>query len=556
MADNIQVTGLGLDSRDLRRGVRQADRELDRLERSAREAGRGVDTVERSSRLAGRSLAGMAVGIGAVAAGANGLSFLVSTNREFERLSAQLRAVEGDAESGAAAFKRIEEFAVQTPFQIEGLTEAWIRLRAVGIAPTEDLLNSFGNTAAANGRDITEFAEAVVGAITGEMERLKRFGIVARQEGDRVRFIFRGVETEVGNNADEIVEFLSRIGEVEFAGAMGEQMETINGALSNLQDNLGRAARSIGEDQGFNAELRRTVEIVRDTIGESDAFAEAIGETLTRALKAGNDGLEFMIQNSERLVSVMKVLTALVGIRLGQTAFGVTIKGAKRLTSAWETLAITGLLLKDRGKGVESILSSLGLKLTRGGVIGAGIFAATGLIAGMAGAWKRAGEEAEDAHEKFLLGEIPTTPAAAQAGLDQLGVNLRDAERRFNTQNAIFGDARQSDRIRKRARELREVARADRMRIEAQIASSKALVDTGIRDAGGLEDLVISGSATIAAAEAQQSAIEKVVESLRDEVVALEEGDEALLVRIAIPGGRRGVGDRGATPTRRPSPTS
>jgi hypothetical protein len=85
------------------------------------------------------------------------------------------------------------------------------------------------------GKSLDQMIEAVADAATGEFERLKEFGIKAKTEGDRVKFTFQGVTTEVGKNSAEIKAYLEGIGNTKFAGAMSDQINTLNGAISNLR---------------------------------------------------------------------------------------------------------------------------------------------------------------------------------------------------------------------------------------------------------------------------------------------------------------------------------
>lgn len=82
---------------------------------------------------------------------------------------------------------------------------------------------------------------AVADATTGEFERLKEFGIKAKSQGEKVTFTFQGVSKTIGKNAQEIEGYLHSIGDVQFAGAMEAQADTLNVALSNMGDSLVKA---------------------------------------------------------------------------------------------------------------------------------------------------------------------------------------------------------------------------------------------------------------------------------------------------------------------------
>ena len=119
---------------------------------------------------------------------------------------------------------------------------------------------------------LDQFIEAVADAATGEFERLKEFGIKARVQGDEIRFIFRGTETTVRNSAQSINSFLEQIGETDFASGMSDQMDTLEGSFSNMEDSVGRLARAFGES-GLNA-------LVRNLTGKITAFSSAMADAL------------------------------------------------------------------------------------------------------------------------------------------------------------------------------------------------------------------------------------------------------------------------------------
>jgi phage tail tape-measure protein len=155
-----------------------------------------------------------AIGVGALVKSA------VQTSASLETLKIRLKTVTGSTEDAAIAFNMLTDFTTRTPYEIEEVASAFTKLKAYGLAPTEKSLTSFGNTASAMGKSLDQMIEAVADAATGEFERLKEFGIKAKTEGDRVKFTFQGVTTEVGKNSAEIKAYLEEIGNTKFAGAM------------------------------------------------------------------------------------------------------------------------------------------------------------------------------------------------------------------------------------------------------------------------------------------------------------------------------------------------
>lgn len=161
---------------------------------------------------------------------------VVAAQRQFDVLFSSLKTVTGGADQASASWERLIGFASKTPYTLDQTVQGFVKLKALGLDPSERAMTSFGNTASAMGKDLMQMIEAVADASTGEFERLKEFGIKAKTQGDQVSFTFQGVTTTVKNNAAAITEYLTKIGETNFDGAMKTRMETLDGAMSNLDD--------------------------------------------------------------------------------------------------------------------------------------------------------------------------------------------------------------------------------------------------------------------------------------------------------------------------------
>lgn len=222
------------------------------------------------------------------AAGAIGFATLlreaVAVNVEFERLGAVLKTLEGSQRAANMKMAELQDIARQTPSQLQEVVQAYSTLKARGLDPGREALLAYANVAAASGKTLQQFVEAVGDAATGETERLKEFGIVARQQGDSIALTFRGVTTVIEKDTAAIEGYLQRIGKVDFAGAAAAQMDTLGGAASNLQDALSKLAVKIG-DSGLRGELKGLLQ-------DLSAAADGLGEFLDRASgRQGGAGL-------------------------------------------------------------------------------------------------------------------------------------------------------------------------------------------------------------------------------------------------------------------------
>lgn len=162
---------------------------------------------------------------------------IIKTGAEFQKLGAMIETALGDQSKANRAMQMIRNFASTTPFQVQNITEAFITLASDGFEPTNEELRKMGDLAAARGRDITEWANAIRNAVTGQFEMLKGFGVRTKVEGDIAKFTFRGITTEVQNSEKAIRDYLLSLGDYEgVAGGMARVSETLGGKISNLSD--------------------------------------------------------------------------------------------------------------------------------------------------------------------------------------------------------------------------------------------------------------------------------------------------------------------------------
>ena len=272
---------------------------------------------------------------------------IVGVNAEFERLSGSLKTVTGSAKAAKEAFSLIEDFATSTPYQLDEIVDSFIRLKAMGLEPSMEALTSYGNTASAFGKNILEFVSAVTSATVGEFERLKTFGIKAKVEGDTVKFVFQGVTTEVAKNATEIERYLRSIGNINFGGAMAEQMNTMGGTMSNIEDAMAKVARTIGES-GLNDAIKGVLEQFNTLISGSNSAAKSIGGALATAVNVAGKAFFALANNIEPIITLLTV-------RLGAAAIVKTwtlLKGS--------VLALNAALL---GTGTAGATATLGLRM-------------------------------------------------------------------------------------------------------------------------------------------------------------------------------------------------
>jgi len=178
---------------------------------------------------------------------------ILDTTVEFQKMEAVLTTALGSNSAAKAAMDQIVNFASTTPFQVDELTDSFVKLANRGFVPTMDQMRKMGDLASSVGKSFDQLTEAILDAQTGEFERLKEFGIKASAQGDVVQFTFKGITTEVAKSDKAIQEYILSLGQLEgVSGSMEAIAATTGGAISNLQDNITQLFKNIGESSsGF-----------------------------------------------------------------------------------------------------------------------------------------------------------------------------------------------------------------------------------------------------------------------------------------------------------------
>lgn len=267
-------------------------------------------TVDRAMGDIGKSISRLTGMIGGMLAGFTVGAFtskLVSVQREFDILYSSLQTAAGGAQKADVAFAWIKDFAATTPYGLAEVTQAFIKMKNLGLDASRGALESYGNTASAMGKSLNQMIEAVADAATGEFERLKEFGIKANKEGEKVTFTFRGVKQTIQNDADAISGYLRKLGEVEFGGAMELRAKTLDGAISNLGDTWDELFRTVND--------RATGSIIYDAVKLASGAIEDITEifkAMTTEVDKNSEATGAMATIQEGLGTVFETV-AVVG---------------------------------------------------------------------------------------------------------------------------------------------------------------------------------------------------------------------------------------------------
>jgi hypothetical protein len=378
--------------------------EVEKLEKATKNLAK--DGFEKIQSAGKTMVTGLMIGIPLLGGLLGGLGLQsIKTSASYETLKVALETSLGSQEAAAKGFEQITTFAAATPFQLDEVAGAFIKLKNLGLDPSERALTSYGDTASAMGKGLNDMVEAVADAATGEFERLKEFGIRASSEGDNVKFTFKGVTTTVGKNSKEIEGYLIKLGETNFSGGMKKQSETLAGKLSTLKDTFSLTMAAFADDSGLSEWAKKGIDAASKLMGGvkplydllvkgdySDGLYGAFGwaedseivikildirdgvKDLTQKLKdfAQNSEVSKFIQDfvrdSDKMWSILVGISAALGagIIAGFVSLGVAV-----LMAAWPFLLIAGLVgglfyLFQTNESVRNFLTNVWNKLVEG----------------------------------------------------------------------------------------------------------------------------------------------------------------------------------------------
>lgn len=265
----------------------------------------------------------------------------------------------GVREDAEKAFDTINKFATATPYSLNQVLTSFIKLKNMGLDPSERALTAYGDTASSMGKSLDQMVEAVADATTGEFERLKEFGIRSSKEGDRVKFTFRGMTQDVKFSSEEIQEYLMGIGETYFVGGMADQSKNLSGQLNTLKDNVTIAFSTIATESGLLDTATDAIAKLNDYLSEIDW--KKVGELITKYLITSIDKTVDALRKVNYFYQKHKTIIDTVLIVLGSlaAAFGIVIGVIKIATAVMATFTAVMAIITSPVTWVIAVIGLL-----------------------------------------------------------------------------------------------------------------------------------------------------------------------------------------------------
>ncbi|MGL5814906.1 MAG: tape measure protein [Aeromonas sp.] len=371
------LTQAGVDSRNLaqeqarlQRELRESAAQTERLGRSLQQGGQHSNGFQGAiGSLTGRlvALAGTWFGIQTLT---TQLMAMFQTGDQAERLSVQLKAVMGSIEGGKQASAWIQDFAKNTPLQLDEVTQVFVRLKAFGIDPMSGAMQGIVDQAYKLGGGFEE-VQGISLAVGQAWAKQKLQGEEILQLIERGVPVWQLLEQVTGKNTAELQK-LSEAGKLgrdtiqglmneiaaQSGGAAANNMGLLSGLISNAQDNLAKFYRMVSESGALDWLKRQLAQLNAEfDLMAKDGRLQAWAKRLSDGIVSLGETLKSFIQTAVQWRAELAIMA-----------------------QAWMGLKIAGWIADLRGLYGQFIALPAATATAAGGMTTAGTAAAAASI--------------------------------------------------------------------------------------------------------------------------------------------------------------------------------
>ena len=334
LSDEIEETGYAFEKANKK--ARQADRTfkrdtLKKVARDANKASSGIGSL--TKRFAG--LIAASAGLYAIK---RGIESILTTGDKFERLNVQLNAIMGSIAEGERALAWIKDFTQNTPFQLEEVSEAFVRLKAFGLDPMDGSMQAIVDQAAKLGGGM-EWLNGISLAVGQAWAKQKLQGEEILQLVERGVPVWEMLEKATGKNVQELQKLsaagklgrdtirllIAEIGK-SAEGAAAKNMTLLSGYVSNLKDSWQNFVAEIAD----SGALEYTKDLLR-SLAEQVKTMQQDGRLSGQAKKIS----DAFIAMSDAVKAALGEITLDDVVTKASNAFSTLTKGLDKIATAF-----------------------------------------------------------------------------------------------------------------------------------------------------------------------------------------------------------------------------
>jgi len=258
---------------------------------STRQMRNGLDDATNSTRNLGQSSGILGGSLGSLATKALGVATAylsvksavglfkdgLNQTSSMEQYKNTLETVMKSSQKASEAIVWATNFANKTPYETGDVIDATVKLTSYGMV-AKDVLGGIGDMSSVMGKGLDQAVEAIADAQSGELERLKEFGIKKQDVIDEAAKTMKG--KEIVNSKGQITDqegfnkALFSLMDTRFKGGMDKQSTSYKGLMSTItgvwKTGLGNIM-GVTEDGSIRAGsmfegIKNKVKIVADTV--------------------------------------------------------------------------------------------------------------------------------------------------------------------------------------------------------------------------------------------------------------------------------------------------
>ncbi|WP_459482119.1 hypothetical protein [Clostridium saccharoperbutylacetonicum] len=233
---------------------------------------------------------------------------MLSQAASLEQYRNTLNVVMKDNTKAAETFAWANDYANKTPFETGEIVDATVKMTSYGLE-AKKVLPLTGDMAAAMGKSIDQATEAIADAQTGELERLKEFGITKNMIVAQGAKELSGIE--IVNNQGQITNqkafnaALFSLMKERYAGSMEIQSKSFKGLMSTITGvSKNGLAQIAGIDQQGNIIAGSAFDIAKQKISsladkltelQSNGTFDVWAQKFTEFAQSVSNGVDYVI---------------------------------------------------------------------------------------------------------------------------------------------------------------------------------------------------------------------------------------------------------------------
>ena len=325
MADKI-LFSIEIDNTGAIKKIEQTRKAIgEDLPKSTEKASVGMSKLQQSLTMVGAAFGALAVvGIVKLTRELVGMAgSVVQTGARFETMAIQMRSVTGSSEAARVAMKWITEFTANTPYQLEQVSTAFVRLKAMGLDPMDGTMQAIADQTSRMGGSM-EVMDGLVLALGKSFAQGKLQGEEFQMLMQRGVPVIEILSDKLGVTGEKLIEMRAKgllgreaiqlliegMGELA-GGASADLMDSFTGLWSNLQDHITLAMNELSEGGALDGAKQGIAELidVLKNLRESGKLDEW-GQQLGKIFNALADALRITIENLDIFITAYKAFTA------------------------------------------------------------------------------------------------------------------------------------------------------------------------------------------------------------------------------------------------------